>query len=244
MFKKTDKPIYLHIYNAILNDIKNKKYQPLKAIPSENSLSKMYDANRHTIRKALKILKNEGHIYTKRGLGNFIASINIPYSITDKSSYSSKIADLGYTPKTKLLHVDIVEANKQIAKKLNLSTKTKVIKLKLLRFADDLPIQVTYNYFDAFRYKKILDYLDFKPFSLYKILEQCYPYLEIRKISTQFESSLSSKEFSKDLDIAKNTPILSVHTISKDQNNNYVEYGISNFRGDICKINVDLTGDN
>ncbi len=236
-------PIYKKIYDDIVQDIVEKKYLSSNRLPSEKTLSKKYGVTRHTIRHALKLLRDNGYIYTQQGRGNFVTKINIPYEITDRSSYSSKIADLGYKPKTKLLYAKIIEANRNISTNLNISIGMKVIELKLLRYADDIPLQISHSYFDAFLYRDIVKNLDFEPFSLYMLLRKCYPKLEIRKISTLFESHLSTKEQSELLQIPQKSSLLSVETVSKDQNGNFVEYGISHFRGDVCKIKIDLIGD-
>ncbi|UTJ05080.1 GntR family transcriptional regulator [Arcobacter roscoffensis] len=238
--KKVTKPTYIKLYEQILKSIESKEYNVSEKLPSENELAKQFDVNRHTVRQALSLLKDKGFIYTKRGKGNFISNIKVPYSITDKSSYSSKILDLGYEPKTKLLSANIVEPSEDVINNLGLSKKLKVIELKLLRYANDLPISVSYSYFDAFIYREIINNLDMEPFSLYKILNKCYPNLEIRKVSTVFESLVSTKEFSKLLMMPSNSPILAASTLSKDQDGNFVEYGTSYFRADTCKIKVDL----
>lgn len=238
--KRIEKPMYIKLYEKILKNIENKKYNTSKKLPSENDFAKEFDVNRHTIRQALSLLKDEGFIYTIKGKGNFIANIKVPYSISNKSSYSSKILDLGYEPKTKLLSADILEPSIEVAKQLGLNNKLKVIELKLLRYANDLPISVTYSYFDAFLYRKIIDNLNCEPFSLYKILEMSYPTLEITKISTVFESLSTNKELSELLMMPSNSPILAASTLSKDQYGNFVEYGTAYFRGDTCKVKVDL----
>jgi len=238
--KRYEKPMYVKLYEKILKNIENKKYNSSDKLPSENDFAREFDVNRHTIRQALSLLKDEGYIYTKKGKGNFIANIKVPYSISTKSSYSSKILDLGYEPKTELLSADIIEPTVDVAKNLALNSKLKVIELKLLRYANDLPISVTYSYFDAFLYRKIIDNLDYEPFSLYKILEKCYPTLEVTKISTVFESLGTNKELSELLMMPTNSPILAASTLSKDQHGNFVEYGTAYFRGDTCKVKVDL----
>ncbi|MBU0925204.1 GntR family transcriptional regulator [bacterium] len=240
MLKKSDKPMYLKLYEKILNNIENKKYNNYDKLPSENEFAKEFCVNRHTIRQALELLKSEGFIYTILGKGTYISNIKVPYSISDKSSYSSKILDLGYEPKTTLLGVDIIEASEDVAKNLGINTKLKVIEFRLLRFANDLPISISYSYFDAYLYRELINNLDCKPFSLYKILEKSYPNLEVTKISTIFESVMATKEQSTLLMMPSNSPLLAACTISKDQNGNFVEYGTSYFRGDICKIKVDL----
>lgn len=240
MIKNHDKPMYLKLYEKILKNIENKKYNNYDKLPSENDFAKEFNVNRHTVRQALELLKSEGFIYTKLGIGTFISNIKVPYSISDKSSYTSKILDLGYEPKTKLLAVDIIEANAEVAFNLGINTKLKVIEFKLLRFANDLPISISYSYFDAYIYRELIQNLDCKPFSLYKILEKSYPNLEVTKISTVFESVMATKEQSELLMMPINSPLLTACTISKDQSGNFVEYGTSYFRGDTCKIKVDL----
>jgi len=232
--------LYKKLYDDILQNIKAKKFIDTNRLPSENELSKEYGINRHTVRHALGLLKEDGYIYTKKGVGNFVSTIEIPYSITGKSSYSSKILDLGYTPKTQLLSANIIEADKSIAENLNLPIGFSVIELKLLRFANGLPIQISYSYFDSFSYREILKNLEHKPFSLYGILKHCYPDLKITKVATNFSSLLSSSEHRKLLGISKNSPILVAKTISKDQNGFLVEYGVSYFRGDICSVKINL----
>ncbi len=234
------KALYIKLYENILKDIENKKYSNSSKLPSENNLASKFEVNRHTVRQALKLLKDQGYIYTKQGKGNFISNIKVPYSISNKSSYSSKILDLGYEPKTKLLSAKIIVPNEDVAKVLGLNNSLKVIEVKLLRFVNDIPISVSYSYFDAFLYQKLMQHLDEEDFSLYKSLQEAYPKLIITKQSTIFEALSTTSEFSELLLMPKNSPLLSVCTISKDQDGNYVEYGTSYFRADTCKIKIDL----
>jgi DNA-binding GntR family transcriptional regulator len=231
---------YIIVFENILKNIENKKYPTSSKLPSENIFAKEFNVNRHTIRKALQVLKDKGLIYSKKGKGNFISNIKVPYSISDKSSYTSKILDLGYEPKTKLLSVDIIEPNDEISNALDLNKNLKVIELKLLRFVNDLPISISYSYFDAFLYSEIIKHLDIEPFSLYKILKKSYPSLEITKQYTVFEAINSTKDLSELLLMPKDISVLSASTLSKDQNGNLIEYGTSYFRGDTCKIKIDL----
>jgi len=241
--KNVDKPMYVKLYEKVLENIKTKKYNCCEKLPSENSLAKEFDVNRHTVRQALQVLKDEGIIYTVKGKGNFVSNIKVPYSISDKSSYSQKILDLGYEPKTKLISADIIEPSDEVAQKLGLNKKLNVIEIKLLRYANDLPITVSVSYFDAFIYRELINNLNIEPFSLYKLLNQCYPDLEVTKISTVFEALNPSKEISELLMMPTNTPLIAASTVSKDQNGNFVEYGTSYSRADAVKIKVDLIGE-
>ncbi|WP_078593928.1 GntR family transcriptional regulator [Evansella clarkii] len=64
-------------YNYVKNKIKSKILQgfiqPHQKISSENELMKEYQVSRHTIRKAIDALVNDGWIYKKQGAGTFCA---------------------------------------------------------------------------------------------------------------------------------------------------------------------------
>ncbi|RXK04009.1 hypothetical protein CRV02_02110 [Arcobacter sp. CECT 8989] len=234
------KPIYMKLHDEILKNIRNNKYNYCDRLPSENHFANEFNVNRHTVRQALQILKDEGVIYTVKGKGNFISNIKVPYSISDKSSYSQKILDLGYEPKTKLLSADIITPSDEVAQNLGINKKLNVIEIRLLRYANGLPITVSHSYFDAYRYRELVNHLDIEPFSLYSLLNTCYPQLEVTKVSTVFEALNSNSELNKLLMLQANTPIIAASTISKDQDGNFVEYGTSFSRADAVKIKVDL----
>lgn len=64
-------------YNYVKNQIKSKILQgfiqPHQKVGSENELMKEYSVSRHTIRKAIDELANDGWIYKKQGAGTFCA---------------------------------------------------------------------------------------------------------------------------------------------------------------------------
>lgn len=238
--KSQKKPLYEQIYEKLLEVVKeNKKYLNI-ALPSENELSFKYGVNRHTIRKSLQKLKDEGLIHTKQGKGNYITNICVDYQITDKSSFSSKVTQLGYEPKTIILSHRSIKADEELADYLQIAPDMSVLELKLLRYANELPIYVTYSYFDAFRYSKLFENLDIEPFSLYKLIQNCYPQLDITKTNSIFEAIRPSEEIRNYLKLPLSVPVLKAKTISKDQDNNPVEFGIGYLRGDTCKVGVNL----
>lgn len=64
-------------YNQVKNSIRSMVlqgfYQPHQKIGSESELMKHYHVSRHTVRKAINDLVNEGWIYKKQGSGTFCA---------------------------------------------------------------------------------------------------------------------------------------------------------------------------
>ena len=64
-------PKYLKIKKDIKELIKEQKIKPGEKIPSENELANKHDVSRHTVRKALDLLLQEGLLYKEQGVGTF-----------------------------------------------------------------------------------------------------------------------------------------------------------------------------
>lgn len=62
-------------YYKLMDELKDKilsgEIRTGDKLPSENQLSEQYQVSRQTVRKALSILENEGHIYAEHGRGTF-----------------------------------------------------------------------------------------------------------------------------------------------------------------------------
>lgn len=63
---------YHTLKESLKNDILSGVYQPGDKMPSENQLVQEYDLSRHTVRKALSILEEEGYIIAVHGKERFV----------------------------------------------------------------------------------------------------------------------------------------------------------------------------
>ena len=68
------KPLYLYweVYSDIKKDILTNHYRAGKPLPTQETLAKTYQTSRLTIKKALRILQDEGLIYSKQGSGSYV----------------------------------------------------------------------------------------------------------------------------------------------------------------------------
>lgn len=76
MMENKGKAKYFILMERLKEDILQGKRKPGDKLPSENELAKEYDISRHTVRKALAILSNEGYIEIEHGRGSFCADIH------------------------------------------------------------------------------------------------------------------------------------------------------------------------
>mgnify|MGYP001343918074 CR=1 FL=1 len=73
--KTNSLPLYKQLANALLQQINAGLYLVDEALPSEVEFSSTLQLNHMTVRKALKILEEDGYIYKVRGKGSFVANI-------------------------------------------------------------------------------------------------------------------------------------------------------------------------
>lgn len=83
--RKIKVPLYMQIYESLLNRIKDDTYKSGALLPSERELSSLYKVDRLTVRRSLEMLVNEGLVEKKAGLGTWVRR-SPPQSLSSLSS--------------------------------------------------------------------------------------------------------------------------------------------------------------
>jgi DNA-binding LacI/PurR family transcriptional regulator len=73
--RKINVPLYMQVYESLLDRIKDGTYQSGALLPSERELSGAFHVDRLTLRRSLEMLVNEGLIEKKPGLGTWVRSL-------------------------------------------------------------------------------------------------------------------------------------------------------------------------
>ena len=79
------------------------RFGPGDRLPSENSLSEEFGVNRHTIRRALSVLEEEGRIRVEQGRGSFVREPVIHYPVSRRTRFSENLSRQRRTPGNILL---------------------------------------------------------------------------------------------------------------------------------------------
>ena len=72
--KSSDMPIYRQIYNWLYSEITGGSYNETGRLPCERDLKNIFGVERDTVRKALKMLVDDGLIIKVPGYGTKIAN--------------------------------------------------------------------------------------------------------------------------------------------------------------------------
>ncbi len=113
-------------------------------IPPETEMAAALGIGRPTLRQALSHLAQEGRIYTKRGVGTFVA----PAVLNRPARLSSLYDDLearGLRPTTRVLEITTVAATEDVAADLHITVGAPLMVVRRIRSAAEKPVAVIDN---------------------------------------------------------------------------------------------------
>lgn len=227
-------PLYLQIANELRQTISASVYQVGDQLPTEAELSARFGVNRHTLRRAVEILRNEGLVRIDRGRGTFVASTPISYPIGKRVRYNETLKAQGLKVSHRLLYATELLADPSVAKRLETEVGTPVVFLERLSLADDHPISVASSYFISARFPQLIElYPHYQ--SISKLLQHEYGCDHIRR-STRISARTVQPKDARLLELPMGAPILLTESVNVDQQGQVIEYGITRFRGDRMEL--------
>ncbi len=207
--KRSPIPVYYQLKNLILNKIRNGEYPEGSLIPSERDLGENLGISRMTVRQALSQLVSEGVLYREKGKGTFVSKSKIVQR--NIMSFSETVRKKGLVPSTNVLNFTRVSDRPDITEILGLGANEVLYYVKRLRLANDLPIGIEEVYIPE-KYCPDLEKQDLKA-SLYKLLKEVYS-LSVNYMDSSVEAAKASKEEKKLLGLTDNIPVLSISSVS------------------------------
>ena len=109
--------------------------------PGEIALTEQYDVSRHTIREALRVLRNEGLLRSERGRGTTIEENTYSQNLGTLYSLFRTIEDQGVAQRSEVRRLSTT-TNPSVAANLRLAPDTELVVLERIRFANDEPLAV------------------------------------------------------------------------------------------------------
>lgn len=141
-----------------LMDAELKNYSANQMIPSERYLALKFDCSRETVRKAYEQLRAEDKIYKLQNVGWFVSNKKIQYHPTSIDNFRAYMKAQGFNAKTELIStqkVDRFDGSDIFSEE---SSKLGFIEIIRLRYADDVPVLLEYNYLPIALFPNVLNY--------------------------------------------------------------------------------------
>lgn len=226
------------VKQEIIKYITQKRLNKGDRLPPENELATNLKLSRITLRDALRQLKDDGLIYSRQGSGTFIAADvkEIFGTLSKNLSMTEMITISGFKPGVSLYEVEFIEADDELAFKLNVKSGTGVLLCKRVRTADDEAVVFSKDYLSPRTAEIFLTHHE-KEFSLFKILEE-ENNIKIGNSFAEIYPMKCNRELADKLHYNEGEPILVLKQTVVDKEGKPLFYGEEYFRPDKFKFTI------
>ncbi|PWU69147.1 GntR family transcriptional regulator [Gracilibacillus dipsosauri] len=214
-------PLYAQIADDMRLNIQTEKWPEGERIPTEMELCSMYHVSRITIRKAIDELMKEDMLVRIRSKGTFVKeAFQEEDHFTVIKGFTQELQERGKYAKTVDVEIQLANADKRIAKFLNIETGSQILILKRVRGDEDAVFAffITYIAYDR-------DY-SIDPRDYYTSF---YAYLRTKNIIVNqereyVEAVSPNREVQRKLKIKESEPVLKRVRFTSQITENFYEY--------------------
>ncbi len=232
----TRTPVWKSIAITLIDDIAQGRYETGTKLPAEAQLAERFGVNRHTVRRALADMAEQGLVHARRGAGVFVAAKPTDYPVGKRIRFHQNIRRAGRVPSKKVLRLEILAADAREADALDLNPGDPVVVYEGLSYADDHPVALARTVFPAERLPGILNALEAHE-SITAALNACGVEDYTRR-ETRITAKLATATQALHLRTSEGAPILRTTGISDDANGTPIEFGRTWFAGDRVTLTV------
>jgi len=159
------------IYQTIENSILRGEFMPGELLPSENQYAKLFKVSRDTVRKSLGLLMSNGYIQKIHGKGSVVLKREqLRFPISGLTSYKELQNAYGYSSKTKVVDIQVLEITSDLESITGFQKGEKVWKLVRTREIDNQKVILDIDYLVCRLIPNIT--VDIGEDSIYKYIEK------------------------------------------------------------------------
>lgn len=231
-------PLYVQLKEILREQIRSRAWKPGDRIPAEEAIKDHFQVSRATVRQAIAVLEQEGHLVRHQGRGTFVSQPKIEMKLQHFYSFTQDMDERGLHPETRIIMFDVVLRRPGVAEILGVPEMEPLLKLIRLRMANGEPIMLETTYIPQ-RLVPDLTEEDIANHPLYSLLEGRYQ-MHLSRAVESFEPILIDEFAAKMLDVPKGSPALYLERIGQLAQGEPVELSQSVVRGDRCRYFVEL----
>ncbi|MBI6548078.1 GntR family transcriptional regulator [Xenorhabdus lircayensis] len=224
--KKSNSPRYIQLQKTIEMAIEKQLLNVDEFLPPERRLAERLNISRVTVSKAMKLLEEKGVIIRQQGIGTQVAKPDSS-SLNQAVGFTSQIIKEGGTVSNYWLSRNIIPAPEEIAKKLSINAGEYIAELRRIRLANGTPVSLENTYIP----QTYLPHPELLEGSLYAHWEE--KNIHLTNVNHKIKAISCHAELAVLLNIAENSPLLQIHQISLNSQNDIIEFSEILCRGDI-----------
>lgn len=223
-------PIWQAVADALTGDLRAGRYRPGDRLPTGSRLAARFGVNRHTVRRALARMAQEGLVHSRRGAGVFVDAAPTDYPLSRRVRFHANLRAAGREPAKEILSLETCGADAREARALGLEPGDPVHVCEGLALADSRPVAVFRSAFPGESLPGLPEVLA-ETRSTTEALALC-GVADYTRSYTRVAAKTANATQARQLRVAVGAPILRSEGVDVDPGGSPVEYGIAWFAGD------------
>ena len=135
-----DGPLYRQLAATLQQELERGRYAPNAALPAERELAASFSVSRDTVRKAIRLLEEQGVLYSDHGRGTFAAPESVRQMSRFLDSFTDDALKRGGVPGQRILALAPVSADLAMSSLLQIAAGAPLVRLRRLRLIDGAPV--------------------------------------------------------------------------------------------------------
>jgi GntR family phosphonate transport system transcriptional regulator len=228
--------LWKQIAERIEAEIVEGRLAPGARLPTEAELAERFGVNRHTLRRALATLTDQGLIEATPGRGTFVREPPLRYPIGPRTRFSEIVSAEGREPGGRVTGSRIEPATPDVAAALRIAPGDDVLRIEMVRDADGVPITVGSHWYVAERCRD-LDLIAAATGSVTRALETI-GLGDYRRMETRITARLADEEERRHLALAPGRTVIVVEAINGDAQRRPIQFSRARFSADRVQLVV------
>lgn len=227
-------PLYARVEAALTSDISDGVLPPGSQLPPEDRLIERFGVSRTTVRKAIENLVARGLVEIRRGKGTFVAQPKITQELTELTGFVEDMQALGRTPTARLLDMQIVPADADVARQLAVPAGSLVMRIQRVRLADGIAMSFDRTYLPREIGEKVATH-DFEAEPIFSLLEDKYD-LPLTEADYRLEAVTATPEVAQALAVETGSAVFLIERTSYTEGRRPIDYEKLHYRGDMIRF--------
>ena len=229
--KNLNVPLYVQLKELILGEIQGGALKAGDMIPTEHELMEQYAISRNVVRQAIGELVEGGYLIRKKAKGTFVStpSANLE-KISTLEPFRESALRTGAIPTTEVLSMEVLDADEEIANRLEIDVGMRVIRILRLHYSNDRPVSLSEAVLPYSRCSFVLGHR-LQTDSLHRVLSYRYDtriYRSVRRMSARIATDSEADK----LGIEPGSVVNLTLRKSYNRMNAIVESTVAVYRGD------------
>jgi GntR family phosphonate transport system transcriptional regulator len=211
-------------------------YRPGDKLPTEAALAARFRVNRHTVRRALAALAEQGRVHSRRGAGVFVAQRPTDYALGRRVRFHQNLLAAGRSPSRRIGRTETRPCDTEEARALRVKVGSLVHVVEGVSLADEQPIAAFRSVFPAARFPDLMTLVGETGSITQALAASGLP--DYTRAETRLTAQLADPVLAVALAIRPGAPVLRTVAVNVDPKGVPVEHGLTWFAGERVTLTV------